>query len=121
MSHYQEHNINDHEDPAAGYTWLIGLVGTILLVVTVLGTAALYYNVKTTEIEVVVNEPTRIEVKNLRNKQRKVLMDRPRWVEREDEAGDVKKYLAIPIDRAVELVIEEYGNASASAFDTNGD
>jgi len=121
MSTHSENNNKDYEDPAAGYTWMIGLIGTVLLVVTVLGTVALYYNIKAAEVEVVVNEPTRIDVENLRNMQRKVLKDRPRWVEREDEGGDVKKYLAIPIDRAVELVIEEYGNASASAFDTDGD
>ena len=49
MSKHYEHNIQDHEDPVAGYTWMIGLVGTVLLVVTVLATVALYYNIQASQ------------------------------------------------------------------------
>ena len=121
MSTHYEHNIQDHEDPSAGYTWMIGLVGTVLLVVTVLGTTALYYNIKASEVKEVVIEPERIDVKQLRAKQLKVLNDPSRWVEREDESGEIKRHLAIPIDRAFELVIEQHGSAKESAFDTHGD
>ena len=100
---------------------MIGLVGTVLVVVTVLGTTALYYNIKASEVKEVVIEPERIDVKQLRAKQLKVLNDPSRWVEREDESGEIKRHLAIPIDRAFELVIEQHGSAQASAFDTHGD
>ena len=116
-----KHNIHDHEDPSAGYTWMIGLVGTVLLVVTVLATAALYYNVQAAQNKESVIEPTRIDVKKLRAKQLQVLSNTPHWVEREDESGEIKRYLAIPIDRAIQLVIEQHGGAQASAFDIQGD
>ena len=121
MSKHYEHNIHDHEDPSAGYTWMIGLVGTVLLVVTVLATAALYYNVQAAQNKESVIEPTRIDVKQLRAKQLQVLSNTPHWVEREDESGEIKRYLAIPIDRAIQLVIEQHSGAQASAFDMQGD
>lgn len=121
MNTQHEHYIKDQEDPSAGMTWAIGLIGTILLVVTVLGTAALYYNFLATEIQETVIEPQREDVKQLRNEQLQILNDNPRWVQREDESGEVKKYLAIPIDRAMELVVEQHGIANASASRTNGD
>lgn len=121
MSTHYEHNKQDHEDPSAEYTWMIGLIGTVLLVVTVLATVALYYNIKESEVKEAFIEPERIDVKELRDKQLKVLNDSSRWVEREDESGEIKRHLAIPIDRAFELVIEQHGSAQASAFDTHGD
>ena len=121
MSTHYEHNIQDHEDPSAVMTWGIGLIGTILLVVTILGTAALYYNAKAAEVEEMVIQPQREDVRQLRDEQLQILNENPRWVQREDESGEVKKYLAIPIDRAMELVIEQHGIANASATQTNGD
>lgn len=121
MSKHYEHNIKDHEDPSAGYTWMIGLVGTVLLVVTVLATVALYYNVQASQNKESVIEPTRIDVKKLRAKQLQVLSNTPHWFEGEEESGEIKRYLAIPIDRAIQLVIEQHGGAQASAFDMQGD
>lgn len=121
MSTHYEHNIQDHEDPAAGYTWMIGLIGTVLLVVTVLATVALYYNIKASEDKVARIEPDRKDVKLMRKKQLKVLTDRSRWVEREDESGEIIRHLVIPIDSAIQLVIEQHGGAQASAFDIHGD
>ncbi len=121
MSTHDQHNIQDHEDPNAGLTWGIGLVGTILLIVTILAVVALYYNVKASKVQETVIEPQREDVRQLRAEQQQVLNDKPRWVEREDVNGEVQKYLAIPIDRAMELVIEQHGSANAAAFPTHGD
>lgn len=121
MSTHHEHNPKDHEDPSAGYTWMIGLVGTVLLVVTVLATVALYYNVQASQNKETVIEPLRKDVKKRRDEQLQILSNTPRWFEREDESGEIKRYLAIPIDRAIELVIEQHGGAQASAFDMQGD
>ena len=121
MSTHYEHNIKDHEDPSAEYTWMIGLIGTVLLIVTVLATVALYYNVKASEVKEVVLDQPRKDVKLLHAKQLKVLNNPSRWVEREDESGEIIRHLTIPIDRAVQLVIEQYGDAQASAFDIQGD
>ncbi len=121
MSTHNQHNIIDHQDPDAGITWGIGLVGTILLVVTILAVVALYYNVKASKVQEAVIDPQREDVRQLRAEQQRILNDQPRWVEREDESGEVQRYLAIPIDRAIQLVIEQHGSANVSAFPTHGD
>ncbi len=121
MSTHYEHNIQDHEDPSAGYTWMIGLVGTVLLVVTILATVALYYNVQASQTKEAFTDRNRDDVDQLRNEQLKVLTDRSRWVEREDESGEIIRHLVIHIDRAIQLVIDEHGSANASAFGPFGD
>ncbi len=113
MTDHYEHNIDDHEDPAASSTWLVGFIGAVLLVVTMLGVTALYYNVKASkEQDVVVGRPF-IHVKDLRADQERRLTAPARWVER-DESGDVTRELAIPLERAMKIVVEEYGAAEIS-------
>ncbi len=51
MSEVYDHNPEEHDDPSAGPTWLTTVVGVLLLVATVLGVTALYYNVKAGEVE----------------------------------------------------------------------
>lgn len=43
MSDAYEHNPGDHEDPLPGPTWLVGIIGVVLLVVIVFGLTSLYY------------------------------------------------------------------------------
>ena len=108
MTDQYEHNIGDHEDPRASSTWLIGFIGALLVVVTMLGVTALYYNVKASKVEeVVVDEPL-IEVKKARIRQEQLITGHPRWVEVEDVGGGVRRELAIPIDRAMQLIVDEY-------------
>ena len=113
MTDHYEHNIDDHEDPAASSTWLVGFIGVVLLVVTMLGVTALYYNVKASkEQDVVLDEPF-IEVEKARARQERRLNTPARWVER-DEGGEVTRELAIPLERAMKIVVEEYGAAEVS-------
>jgi hypothetical protein len=49
MTEVYEHNLGDHEDPVPSSTWMVGLVGTIALVIILLGLTALYYNAKSEE------------------------------------------------------------------------
>ena len=87
MSEVFEHNPDDHDDPSAGPTWLMGGVGAILLVATVLGVTALYYNVKAEEVQVQVISPPIVVVQQLRHEQEKLLTSPARWVTREEETG----------------------------------
>ncbi len=114
MTDHHEHNINDHEDPAASSTWLMGFIGVVLLVVTMLGLTALYYNVKADRVEDQVLKPDIDEPKDLRDSQEGLLHAPARWVER-DEGGEVTRELAIPLERAMEIVVEEYGAAEVSS------
>lgn len=43
MSDAYEHNPGDHEDPLPGPTWLVSIIGVVLLVVIVFGLTSLYH------------------------------------------------------------------------------
>ncbi len=121
MTDHHEHNIDDHEDPAASSTSLVGFIGVVLLVVTMLGVTALYYNMKASKEQVVVVDEPFIDVKNLRIQQERILTTSARWEER-DEGGEVTRELHIPLERAMKIVVEEYGAAEvSSAASASGD
>ena len=108
MSEVFEHNPDDHDDPSAGPTWLMGGVGAILLVATVLSVTALYYNVKAVEVQDQVISRPILSVQQLRREQEQLLTAPARWVPREEVSGTVQA-LVIPIERAMEIVIAEQG------------
>ena len=114
MTDHYEHNIDDHEDPAAGSTSLVGFISVVLLVVTMLGVTALYYNVKASQEHDVVVGIDRWDVEKLRIQQEGRLIAPARWEER-DEGGEVTRELIIPLERAMKIVVEEYGAAEVSS------
>ena len=110
--HQPEHNIGDHEDPAAGQTWMVSFVGTALLIVIFLGLTALYYNYAAFEAEQKVLARQPVEFEKLQREQAAQLQGEARWVARasEDPENLVKEqHLVIPIEQAMELVTREYG------------
>ncbi len=107
MTEVFEHNPSDHEDPRAGITWFIGAVGAMMLAVTMLAVWALYYNVKAVEVEAVVIIPIREDVVELQRRQEALLAGSPRWIQVVDEQGQpVRKYV-IPVERAMEIIVQE--------------
>jgi hypothetical protein len=110
MAGVYEHNPGDHEDPLAGPTWTVGVIGTILLIVIVLGTAAICYSVLTSAyVERVVDEPD-LEVTTLRGKQIDRLNAAPH-IELRPENPEGEQSIVIPIDRAMRLVAKEAGKS----------
>jgi hypothetical protein len=105
-----EHNPGDHDDPKPGLTWLLGLLGALLLVVVVLGVTALYFNVKAEVFQRQVVSPPSREVLDLRARQ-EALLDGG-WVEVQRQGEAVRIY-TIPIEQAMEIVVEN-GQAGGS-------
>lgn len=105
MEHY-EHNPGDHEDPVAGPTWLMALVGTILLVVIIFGLTAMYYNAQAEQTRVQMYEREPYELRRYKQQQQDLLAGEPRWVSEEVNGEEVQRYV-IPIDRAMDLVASE--------------
>ncbi len=114
MTDHPEHNIDDHEDPAASSTWLMGFIGAVLLVVTMLGVTALYYNLKATQVDTEVVQVDIDDVKKARSEQEGRLTAPVHWEER-DDGGEVTRELIIPLERAMTIVVEEYGAAEVSS------
>lgn len=103
MSDVFEHNPDDHEDPAAGPLWLVAGLGIFLFIITVLTLTALSYNQQSLEEESKVTTATAQEIEDLRTEQQARLAE-AHLDQFEDEIA-----LVIPIERAMELIAEEYG------------
>ncbi len=112
MSDVYEHNPGDHEDPLAGPTWIIGFLGAVLLVVIMLGLTAMVYNAQHEEDKIKLIDRDPEELDHLRNSQLAQITAAPRWVEESvkvegQNEEQIVKSLVIPIDRAMELVVQE--------------
>jgi hypothetical protein len=90
----------DGDDPRAAPTFLIGIIGTILVIVTIFLLEALYHNTIVAERERkdAANPPA--QIRELDAAQRRMLSDY-RVIDAENDI------VAIPIERAMELVVEE--------------
>ncbi|MCZ6835582.1 MAG: hypothetical protein O7G85_07395 [Planctomycetota bacterium] len=102
MSDIVEHNPNDHEDPLAGPTWLISILGAVLLIVTVLGLIALYNTVWDAEEDLKIVEADAQEVQDMMKAQH-LRLEIPHQVRYEEEVATV-----LPIEDAMRLIAEEY-------------
>lgn len=108
MTDIHEHNPGDHEDPTPGSTWLVGIVFTVIFAIIVLALTALTYNVDREEIQRKVVDVEPLERQQLRVAQEEKLHGEPRWVE-QIENDQVVRALVIPIDQAMDLVVQEMG------------
>ena len=96
----------EESDPDATSTLVVGIVGTILLVVTVVFVQGLYEKTNRAELAGKVVREAPAELRLLRVSQLERL-ETPRWIDKS------KGIVAIPIDRAMEIVVREAGLAPA--------
>ncbi len=121
MSDAFEHNPGDHEDPMSGPTWLIGFIGTIILIVIVLAVTALLKFTETDAQEQLLVAPDLAELVEIRSRDTARLSGEPRVVEFLDVQGNRSTRLVIPIEEAVQHVADEFsgtGPQAASDLDT---
>ena len=104
MTNPLEHNPTDHEDPLAGPTWTIGIVGIVLLAVTVLAVSAVYYDIDAAEREAKIEIAQTSDFERLAAEQRVRLTGM-----RRERRADGEDAVVIPIDLAMELVVQEAG------------
>lgn len=114
MSDAYEHNPGDHEDPLPGPTWIIGILGTVLLGVVVLGVTALFFNADARMIERNVLANPYPELDALKAEQAARLAGPPRIVE-VNENDRVIETVVIPIEQAMEKIAQRARGASSSA------
>ena len=67
---------------------------------------ALYYNVKRVQLEEAVIAPARQDVIELQQSQQELLAGPPRWIKVDVQGETVRRYV-VPIERAMELVVQE--------------
>ncbi len=110
MSQVYEHNPGDHEDPLDGPTWLIGIVGTGLLIVIVLGLVALFYGAYDREQETQVVTREVAQLRAHLDEQRERLEGPEREAQRELN-GEEKTVRVIPIGDAIDRYVERVNQA----------
>ena len=107
MSDTYEHNPNDHEDPLAGVTMMVGGLGAIGLVAIMLLLTAIYYNAKTDDVRAKVYMQEREEVRDLYVAQENLLHETGR--QPRDVLGEMVDVNVIPIDQAMDIIVAEAG------------
>lgn len=90
----------DQDDPNAPMTVVVGIVGCILVFVIIVALQALFHEAKDAEFRRKVINQKPEQLRSLRSEQLEQL-NSYRWVDQ--QAGVV----AIPIDRAMELMVQE--------------
>jgi len=89
------------DDPGSGATLRVGVAGVLLVVLSVIGLEVLYYHTER-RARRALEAAASAERTELQRVQRQRL-DGWRWVDRD------RGVVAIPVERAMELVIEECG------------
>jgi len=90
-------------------TWkiaLVGLVGTIAVLIIVLALQVVYFHAVAVQFEEKEVAPPLIELQTAMNRQQEKLLQ-CQWIDRDQGV------VSIPIDRAMELVIREGGGTHA--------
>lgn len=102
MSHAAEHpNPNPHDDPSAQPLVFVTVIGVIIFLATVFFVAAATWQFKQTTVDEVFTDVPNTAVAELNSQQTQSITGAPRWI---DPAGGK---VAIPIDRAIQLVEAE--------------
>jgi hypothetical protein len=129
MSDTFEHNKGDHEDPLPEATWMIGFISTVLLIVVFLGLVAVFYVARdmtsgdkqaAIDVAVVAGGPVtaaeetdfrekRTPIDKLKRVEQGILDAPPRWISIRANNTEVDRVLVVPIDDAMDLVVEESG------------
>jgi hypothetical protein len=95
------------DDPSAGRTAYVGAVFILLFVLTLIALVGYFDRVQTEEFEAKVIDRSAAPAHDLRSQQLGTIQEY-RWIDR--DAGTV----TIPIERAMEVVVEERGAPAGS-------
>jgi len=111
--HLPTHVSGDAEDPIMGPTWVVGLVTSILTLVTVLGVTSIYYAAKRAEVQHKVMSVRSEEAGIRREADRMALMNEAHWEQWTDADGVLagERTLVVPMDTARELVKKRWGGS----------
>ena len=101
------------DDPEPGSTWFFSLAGIVILVALVVAASVMFFHVDARETETKVIDPAYATLENLRKGWREQLGSWQRYEWTVADGSKVKK-VRMPVDRAMELVVQEGLPAGAS-------
>ena len=92
------------DDPEAGQTWLVSLIGIIILTAVVIALSVMYFKTEQTEVDLKVIEPQYIALEDLKLKQMELLSSSGNYSL--DIAGKPVERQRIPVAEAIKLVAQ---------------
>jgi hypothetical protein len=107
MTDSTEHNPQPSRDPIVGQVVTIGVVGAALVAVVVLGLIGLVEDMIGAERRIKIEQVPWAEVDAMQAAQERQLTTEPH-IELRGDPAEPMEALVIPIDRAMELTIQEY-------------
>ena len=90
------------DDPEAGQTWLVSLIGIIILTAVVIALSVMYFKTEQTEVDLKVIEPQYAALEDLKLKQMELLGSSGAYSL--DIAGKPVERQRIPVAQAIKLV-----------------
>ena len=101
------------DDPEPGSTWFFSLAGIVILVALVVAASVMYFHAETSETDVKVVDQAYVKLESARGTWREQLSSYQRYSWTQADGKSVQK-VRIPVDRAMELIVQE-GLPAASA------
>ena len=92
------------DDPEAGQTWLVSLIGIIILTAVVIALSVMYFKTEQTEVDLKVIEPQYLALEDLKLKQMELLGSSGAYSL--DIAGKPVERQRIPVAEAIKLVAQ---------------
>lgn len=109
MAEHYEHNVGDHEDPLPGPTWLVGFIGTVLVIVIVLGITGLFAGARRANEQAAIVEREPVQLETLRAQWARELAQRPQPVDVVMDGVVEERVVEIPIEDAMAAIVRQYG------------
>ena len=106
----------DTEDPRGGPTWVICIAGSILVFVTCVAVAGLYYGAERREEDTKFISVASQARETRRFAEQDLLMADPHWETYTDAGGElvIERKLKLPIDHAMQIVIDRNAQQEAA-------
>ena len=108
------------DDPESGWTWFLMLVSFVLLTITVVAVAVIFFSFRDIELQSKVIDRPALQLKNLRSSQEALLEGYHSYevVPMGGTEADAEKRIRIPIERAMELIVASSRSPQANADDS---
>lgn len=95
------------DDPESGQTWLVALIGVIILAASVIALSVMYFQTEQTEVDLKVIEPQYIALETLTTNQKELLRSSGSYSL--DIAGQPVARERIPVEQAIKMVTQNPG------------
>lgn len=118
----QGHIEGQLDDPESGWTWFLMLVSFVLLTITVVAVAVIFFAFQDVELKAKVIDKPSTELQDLRATQESLLEGYHSYevIPMGGTEADAEKRIRIPIERAMEIMVASSRSPQADGTDVGG-